>query len=69
MAPLEALMTLLKDSFLLDVEEQQLLAWQFDEMARLAALPIFFHLDYPRRYEDFPQIRDAIIKHVTHQKT
>lgn len=68
MAPAEALIALVKNSFLLDIEEQQLLAWHFDEMVRLAALPIFFHLDYPRRYEDLPQIRDAIINHVRHQK-
>ena len=69
MAPPEALMALVKNSFLLDIDEQQLLAWHFEEMVRLSALPIFFHLDYPRRYEDLPQIRDAIIEHVTHQKT
>ena len=68
-APTEALMALVKNSFLLDIEEQQLLAWHFDEMVRLAALPIFFHLDYPRRYEDLPQIRAAIIQHVMNQTT
>ena len=69
MAPVEALMALVKNSFLLDIEEQQLLAWHFDEMVRLAALPIFFHLDYPRRFEDLPQIRAAIIQHVMNQTT
>jgi hypothetical protein len=67
-APADALMALVKNSFLLDIEEQQLLAWHFDEMVRLAALPIYFHLDYPRRYEDLPQIRAAIIEHVTHEQ-
>ena len=65
MAPAEALMALVKNSFLLDIEEQQLLAWHFEEMVRLAALPIYFHLDYPRRYEDLPQVRAAIIEHAT----
>ena len=69
MAPPEALMALVKNSFLLDIDEQQLLAWHFEEMVRLAALPIFFHLDYPRRYEDLPQIRAAIIQHVMNQTT
>lgn len=69
MAPVEALMALVKNTFLLDIEEQQLLAWHFDEMVRLAALPIFFRLDYPRRYEDLPQIRAAIIQHVSNQTT
>ena len=65
MTPAEALMALVKNSFLLDIEEQQLLAWHFEEMVRLAALPIYFHLDYPRRYEDLPQVRAAIIEHAT----
>lgn len=69
MAPTEALMALVKNSFLLDMEERQFMAWHFEEVARLAALPIYFHLDYPRRYEDLPQIRSAIIKHATLQET
>lgn len=64
LAPAEALIALVKNSFLLDIEERQMLAWHFEAMVELAALPIFFHLDYPRRYEDLAQIRDAIIKHV-----
>lgn len=67
--PAEALMALVKASFLLDIEERQMLAWHFEEMVRLAALPIYFHLDYPRRYEDLPRVRDAIIDHVAQQNT
>ena len=63
MSSASAFMALVKNSFLLDIEERQLLAWHFEEMVRLAALPIYFHLDYPRRYEDLTTVRDAIIKH------
>jgi hypothetical protein len=63
--PAEALMELVRNSFLLDIEEKELLAWHFDEMVRLAELPIYFRLDYPRRYEDLPQVREAIIRHAT----
>lgn len=59
----QALHELLKHSFLLDVEEQAMLAWQFDEVARLAALPVFFRLDYPRRYDQLDRVRAAIIAH------
>ena len=62
--PSEALMELVKNSFLLDIEERELLAWHFDEMVRLAELPIYYRLDYPRRYEDLPRVREAIIRHV-----
>lgn len=66
MSSAEALIALVKNSFLLDIEERRLLAWHFEEMARLAALPVYFHLDYPRRYADLTTVRDAIIKHAAH---
>ena len=61
--PAEALMELVKNSFLLDIEERELLAWHFDEMVRLAELPIYYRLDYPRCYEDLPRVREAIMRH------
>ena len=67
--PAEALVELLKNSFLLDIEEKELLAWHFDEMVRLAELPIYFRLDYPRRYEDLPHVREAIIRHALEDKS
>lgn len=65
MPPVDALMELARNTFLLDTKEQLTLAWHFDELARLTTLPIYFRLDYPRRYECLPQIRAAIIQHVT----
>lgn len=61
----EALHELVKHSFLLDIEEQAMLAWHFDEVARLAALPVYFRLDYPRRYDQLDRVRAAIIAHTT----
>jgi hypothetical protein len=60
----DALMGLVKNSFLLDIEATDTLAWHFDELARLAARPIYFELDYPRDYDALPSVRDAIIRHV-----
>ncbi len=60
-----ALLELAKNTFLLDIHEAQTLRWHFDEMARLAALPIHFCLDFPRRYDRLPEVRAAIIRHVT----
>jgi hypothetical protein len=63
--PAEALIELLKHSFLLDVEQRQLLAGHFDELSRLASLPIYYRLDYPRRFAELPAVRREIIQHVT----
>lgn len=63
MSAAEALLEWVKHSFLLDIEEKPLLASHFDEVARLANLPIFYHLDYPRRFEDLARVRQAIVAH------
>jgi len=63
--PAQALLELVKNSFLLDIKEKDLLAWHFDEMVRLAELPIYYRLDYPRRFEDLPRVRAAIVRHAT----
>jgi len=63
--PTEALIELVKHSFLLDIEERAMLAAHFDELSALASQPIFFRLDYPRRYEDLAAVREAIIEHAS----
>jgi hypothetical protein len=63
MRPAEALIELVKHSFLLDIEEREMLAAHFDELSSLANLPIYYRLDYPRRYEDLAAVRQAIIEH------
>ncbi len=65
MKPAEALIELVKHSFLLDIEEQDLLAAHFDELSEMVSQRIYYHLDYPRRYEDLPDIRRQIIMHAT----
>ena len=67
--PAEALMELVKNSFLLDIEEKESLVWHFDELVRLAELPIYYRIDYPRRYEDLPRVREAIIRHALEVKS
>jgi hypothetical protein len=61
--PAEALIELVKHSFLLDIEARDMLARHFDDLSRLAALPIYYRLDYPRSYEDLPAVREAVIRH------
>lgn len=63
MGPGEALVELVRHSFLLDIEERAALAAHFDGLAGLAGWPMFHRLDYPRRYEDLPAVRRAIVEH------
>ena len=65
--PAEALIELVKHSFLLDIEERDMLAAQFDEFSKLVSQPICYRLDYPRRYEDLVLIRQAIVKHALNE--
>lgn len=63
MSPSEALIELVKHSFLLDIEQRGTLAAHFDGLSSLAGPLIFYRLDYPRRFEDLPQVRRAIVGH------
>lgn len=63
MRPAEALIELVKHSFLLDIEEREMLAAHFDELSSLANLPIYYRLDYPRRFEELARVRQAIVEH------
>ena len=65
--PAEALIELVKHSFLLDIEERDMLAAQFDEFSNLVSQPMCYRLDYPRRYEDLVLIRQAIVKHALNE--
>lgn len=60
MRPADALVELVKQSFLIDTEEPEMLANHFDALSRLAALPIHYRLDYPRRYDVLLSVREAI---------
>jgi hypothetical protein len=61
--PGEALMGLVGNSFLLDIEGRESLSAHFNQVAELANLPIFFRLDYPRSFAALPAVRQAILEH------
>ena len=67
--PAEALICLARNSFLLDIEARDMLAQHFDDVSRLAQLTIYFSLDYPRRYEALPQVREAIFRHACEKES
>ncbi|WP_254943920.1 hypothetical protein [Cyanobium sp. AMD-g] len=64
MPPAQALIEWVKHSFLLDIEDQPRLASHFDDVARLAAQPFHYRLDYPRHYGLLPQLQAAIVSHL-----
>jgi hypothetical protein len=61
--PAEALLHLVRNSFLLDVTERETLAAHFDELCALTEMRIWYRLDYPRRFNDLPRVRQAILEH------
>jgi hypothetical protein len=63
--PAKALMAMVQNTFLLESERAETLANHFDTLHELAALPIHFSLDYPRRYDYLGEVRDALIRHAS----
>jgi hypothetical protein len=61
--PAEALVEIVKHSFLLDVQDPEELASHFRLASRLVGEVGCFRLDYPRRYEALPDVRAAILRH------
>jgi hypothetical protein len=64
----QALVELAKHSFLLDGEERALLSTHFDALSRLAALPVWRRLDYPRRYDMLALVRQAVTQEVSNDE-
>lgn len=60
LTPSEALVELTKHSFLLDIEERDLIASHFENLVKLVEVPVFRRLDYPRKYEELDAVRAAI---------
>ena len=60
----DALIELVRHSFLMDIGERSALAAHFEQLASLANRTPCFRLDYPRQFELLPQVRAAIVAHV-----
>lgn len=59
----EALISWIKHSFLLDIEDQSALSQQFKNVAKLVEAIPCYHLDFPRRYDVLAEVRNRIIQH------
>jgi hypothetical protein len=60
----EAMLEWVRNSYLLDPKERPLLAAHFEKVTALARRLRCYRLDYPRRFEDLPRLRQAIVDHV-----
>jgi hypothetical protein len=67
MRPSEAMIGLVRNSFLLDIEAREMLSSHFDLLAEMVALPIYYHLDYPRAFAALPEISQGILEHANAQ--
>ena len=63
MKPSDALIGLVNHSFMLDISSGPVIARHFDELSQMVAMPIFFRLDYPRRYDLLDRVRETIRHH------
>jgi hypothetical protein len=63
LAPRNALIEFVRNSFLLDTEDKDELARHFEDLSDLLGHPAMFRLDYPRRYDKLGEVRDAIAAH------
>ena len=59
----DAMIELVRHSFLLDVEEREMLTHHFGQLVEMVKMPVFFILDYPRYYEELPKVCEAVIRH------
>jgi len=59
----DAMIELVRHTFLLDIEEREMLLHHFGQLTELARIPMFFRLDYPRHYEMLAHVREAVIRH------
>ncbi len=59
----DAIVELVHHSFLLDIEEHEMLSHHFTQLTDLVKTVKVFRLDYPRRYDYLPEVRRAILEH------
>ena len=63
----ETLLAWAKHSFLLDVEDRNLISTHFDRIATLANNLVCYDLDYPRLYDDLDRLLEAVVAHAIHR--
>jgi hypothetical protein len=59
----DAVVELLKHSFLLDVDRREAVASHFDRLTLLVRSSCLYRLDFPRRFESLESVRRAVLDH------
>ena len=60
----DAMIEVVRHTFLLDIEAQDMLRHHFAQLTELVQTLRFFRLDYPRRYDFLKTVRETIVQHV-----
>ncbi|HLW78555.1 MAG TPA: hypothetical protein VKU44_03060 [Terriglobia bacterium] len=68
LSPKEALLSLVRYAYLLDMKDREVLREKFDRLGRLAGMPLFYRLAYQREFTVLPQVRQAILHHLEEGK-
>ena len=63
LSPQEAMVELIKHSFILDVVDRKIMAKHFDAISKISSLDNFYRLDYPRNYDELANVRRIILEH------
>lgn len=61
--PSEAMVELIRHAFLLDIEEREALSLQFAQLTHLVTNVKTYRLDYARRYDNLPAVRQLVLDH------
>lgn len=64
-APSEALIALVRNSFVLDIESGASLSANFNRIVEILDSSTYFRLDYPRSFDALPLVRAAILEHAS----
>lgn len=65
--PADALIRWVRHSFMLDVEDDDLVAGHFERVSRLVTKIPCYSLDFPRRFDQLPDLRQMIVEHARSQ--
>ena len=60
----DAVVELVKYTFLIDVTDRLRLLREFERLSRVATQPLFYRLAFPRDYSRLAEVRRAILTHV-----
>ena len=63
-SPREAFIELVKYAYVLDITDRERLKEDFQRVSRLAVLPLFYRVAFPRDFSLLPAVRQAILDHL-----